>query len=74
MEISKDYFVDVCDNCLTASCWHGEFLCDGSSNAGIKKVKASELLEKAKEHPDNFSIEKLMSVCGSIDYVNDNGL
>lgn len=65
----KDYFVYVCDNCLTASCWHGEFMCEKSDIAGIKKMKVSELIKLDLEHCDNYSEDKLMKVYEDIEYV-----
>lgn len=61
-----DYIVTVCDACLTASCWHYEFMCQRSQNAGTKEVRASELRALDKEHPDNFSREKLLRVEGRV--------
>lgn len=66
MAWTTDYLVTVCDACLRASCWHGEFYCDGSRGAGTKDIPASELVKMGSEHPSNFSREKLLRVCGSI--------
>ena len=30
----KDKIVEVCSECLQASCWHGEFMCFESRDAG----------------------------------------
>lgn len=35
--------VTVCDKCLRACCWHGEFMCDAARNAGITVKTVSEL-------------------------------
>lgn len=33
--------VTVCDQCLRASCWQGEFMCDEARSAGtIQKTRA----------------------------------
>jgi hypothetical protein len=59
-----DYDVTVCAACLTASCWHGEFMCDKARSADVTTLKASELRRLGREHPDNFSPEKLFAVTG----------
>lgn len=56
--------VTVCDECLTASCWHGEFMCDASKNAGIVEKTVGELNALKYEHPDNYSAEKCLKVTG----------
>lgn len=58
--------VTVCSACRCASCWHGEFMCDSSRCAGTIDVLASELRGEYREHPSNFSVEKLREVCGSV--------
>ncbi len=59
-----DRKITVCAECLTASCWHGEFMCDRSRNAGITTRLASELDALGREHPGNYSVEKIREVCG----------
>jgi hypothetical protein len=59
-----DYEVVVCSSCLTASCWHGEFMCQESQTANIKTMKARELRKLGIEHESNYSIEKLRLVTG----------
>lgn len=59
-----DYMVTVCAECHTASCWHGEFMCNDARNAGTVEMKASELLALKLEHPDRFSPAKLEAVTG----------
>lgn len=61
-----DYMVTVCASCLTASCWHGEFMCEKARYANITMLTASKLRELDREHPDHFSPEKLLSVTGSV--------
>ena len=61
---ADDYEVTVCDACLCASCWHGEFLCEKSRNAGTKRMLASALRKLDLEHPSNYSREKIALVCG----------
>lgn len=69
MTIPSDYWVTVCDSCLTASCWHGEFMCEQSCGANIATLKASELCQMKREHEDNYSREKLLQVCGQVNEV-----
>jgi hypothetical protein len=61
-----DYYVTVCASCLTASCWHGEHGCQSSKTANICDIKASQLDKEKREHPGNYSREKLLAVCGTI--------
>lgn len=56
--------VVVCAECLTASCWHGEFMCNGSASAGITTRTAAQLDALNREHPDHYSAEKVRRVCG----------
>lgn len=56
--------ITVCDQCLTASCWHGEFMCSGSPNAGTVEKTRAELRRLNREHPDNYSARKIREVCG----------
>lgn len=43
--------ITVCDRCLRASCWHGEFMCEVSSIAGTVQKTAAELRRLNREHP-----------------------
>lgn len=60
-----DRKVVVCASCRTASCWHGEFMCDDAHEADVTTLTVRELLELKLEHPDNFSVEKVRAVCGT---------
>ena len=64
----QDYWVIVCDKCLTASCWHGEFICQQSQSAGVTKKLASELKALNLEHPSHYSRKKLIEVCGCVQH------
>lgn len=64
-----DYLVTVCSACRTASCWHGEFMCERSRDANVVDVRASVLRSEKREHPDNFSEAKLYNVCGDVRYL-----
>ncbi len=59
LSILKEYEVDmsddvitVCDNCLTASCWLGEFYCEQYKTAGTVEKTVAELKELNLEHSD----------------------
>lgn len=64
MSKNKDKLIIVCAECLTASCWYGEFMCDKAGTAKTKQMMASELEKLALEHPDNWSDDKLYEVYG----------
>jgi hypothetical protein len=42
--------ITVCDHCLQASCWQGEFYCDDYKTAGVVKKTRAELAELQREH------------------------
>jgi hypothetical protein len=65
----SDYIVTVCSVCRTASCWHGEFMCDKAAGADVIDVLASQLLTEGREHPSNYAVERLNEVCGRVRYV-----
>lgn len=65
----RDYIVTVCSECLRASCWHWEFPCDKGQTAVTVMRRASQLRELNREHPDNYSPEKLMKVCGGVTWL-----
>ncbi len=64
-----DYYVTVCDACSTASCWHGEFMCQRAKTSGTRQTTASRLSELQLEHSSNYSREKLLDVCGRVEEV-----
>jgi len=43
--------VTVCDNCLQASCWQGEFMCEEAKSAGTTEKTVKELKELNRENP-----------------------
>ena len=69
MDTTADYYVTVCSHCLCASCWHGECGCQKYRTAGTVQRKASELDKLNREHPDNYSRQKIAEVCGAIAFV-----
>jgi hypothetical protein len=38
-----DDVITVCDHCMRACCWQGEFMCDGARSAGTVDRTVSEL-------------------------------
>ena len=58
-------FVRVCDSCLTASCWYGEFMCQKSKDAGTTLLPVSYLRSRNFEHSENWSDEKMELVYGN---------
>ena len=56
--------IEICDKCLCASCYHGEFICWDAQNAGtvIKPIK--ELMKLNKEHKSHWSAENLKRIYG----------
>jgi len=48
--LDENKIVTVCANCLTASCWQGEFYCDEYRNTGTTEKTVKELRELNLEH------------------------
>jgi hypothetical protein len=64
-----DYYVTVCAECQTSSCWLGMFMCQKSDYADTKQMKASELDKLHLENPGYYSRATLLKHCGSVDEV-----
>jgi len=43
-ELIKDRLITVCEECLRACCWQGEFMCDDARDADITEKPVSELM------------------------------
>lgn len=56
--------IEVCSECLTASCWHGEFACLDNKQAGTELKTVSELKRLNREHESNWSDENLNKIYG----------
>lgn len=54
----------VCDACLKASCWYGEFMCDDAVGAGLKIVEIEDLKGLNREHPEYWEDEYLIRIYG----------
>lgn len=55
----------VCDACLRASCWHGEFYCGAAKGAGTVLRSVADLRSLGREHESNWAPEKLLAVYGT---------
>ena len=49
--------ITVCDACLTAACWQGEFMCQQAQGAGTVEKTVEELQALKLEHPDWWDID-----------------
>lgn len=52
IELNETDLVIVCDECLQASCWLGEFMCEESRDAGTTEKSVKELRKLGYEHSD----------------------
>ena len=62
--MNDNKLVEVCDSCLQASCWYGEFMCDNAKGAGTCLKTVKELKEKALENHEYWSDQKMIEVFG----------
>lgn len=60
----ENKLIEVCDQCLKASCWYGEFMCDYAQTAGTKKLPRKELKKLNLESPEYWSEKKLKEIYG----------
>lgn len=61
MAKTEDDLITVCDNCLTASCWQGEFYCENYKSAGTTQKTRRELRERKMEHEDYWMTDKQLA-------------
>lgn len=69
MADNQEYLVTVCKSCRRASCWHDDQPCYRAHSADIEQVKRTVLDAEAREHPSWYSEQRLMDVCGHVEYV-----
>lgn len=50
-KLADDYRVTVCDRCLCACCWQGEFMCEDARKAGTVVKTVAEL--RAGKHGES---------------------
>ena len=62
----RPLFIMVCESCLTAVCWYGEFFCDDARHANVVIKPVEELAALGLEHPDNWTTDKLRKIYGDI--------
>ena len=60
----NDKLVEVCDNCLCACCWYGEFMCDDARSAGTVIKTVGELKKLNREHSEYWTDAKFLKVYG----------
>ncbi len=58
--LRNDDKITVCAECLQASCWQGEFMCDEARYADITEKTVGELREISMEHPDYWKADLRM--------------
>jgi len=56
-DLTPETLITVCAECLQASCWLAEFVCDEYRSANIVKLPVSRLRELNQEHPDWWAKE-----------------
>lgn len=63
--MARPRLITVCDKCLQASCWHGEFMCFEARTAGTVRKTEAELDALHLEHPSHYSVENVARICGA---------
>jgi len=69
--MNKNKKVQVCDKCLKASCWYGEFMCEYSFTAGTTIRTVRELEKLNLEHSDYWSDATMEKIYGETDPFTD---
>jgi len=54
----------VCDHCLRACCWYGEFMCDDRGGAGLGVLQVETLKRLSREHPEYWTAQYFQKVYG----------
>lgn len=49
--LRPDWTITVCDACLTATCWQGEFYCEKAKGAGTREMTIAEARQRNQENP-----------------------
>ena len=60
----SEKIVEVCDSCLRACCWYGEFMCDNAKNAGTVRKTTTELAKLNLENSQYWTDEYMYEVYG----------
>jgi hypothetical protein len=53
----KSKLIQVCDQCLMASCWQGIFMCEKARFAGTTYKTKAELRKIKREHPSYWKTD-----------------
>lgn len=56
--MNNDKKIQVCNNCLMASCWQGLYMCDDSRCAGTEYKTKVQLKKLGLEHPDYWKTDE----------------
>ena len=62
--VADNLLVLVCDHCLRACCWYGEFMCNDARHAGLKVLTIGELRKLNREHEGYWTNEKMIEIYG----------
>jgi hypothetical protein len=57
----------VCDKCLRACCWYGEFMCEDAVGAGLVVMTVDDLRKLSRESEDYWSDETMIKIYGDAD-------
>lgn len=60
----SDRRILVCDQCLRACCWYGEFMCGDAQGAGTGTLTTAQLHRLSREHPDYWSPATFTKIYG----------
>ena len=64
-ECFENKLIEVCDKCLAASCWHGEYMCSESRNAGTILKTVKELIPLKLESACHWNDNNLEKIYGN---------
>ena len=53
-KLKPEHLIHVCDNCLCATCWHGDLMCDHARSAGETVKTVAELRELGIEDESHW--------------------
>lgn len=60
-QIGDNRLIQVCSECLQASCWQGNFMCDESKEAYTIYQTVRQLKIENREHPDYWKTDEQLS-------------
>lgn len=63
---NKKKLIEVCDECWTAACWYGEFMCQRAAEAGTVLIPVGILEQLSLEDFSYWSETKLVEVYGTV--------